>query len=117
MEPVKGEIVRDDSIVRENTGFSEEPLHYPSLSAIQSNSIPFNLVAALDLSDVSVELGQRSVARLRVPFETLCTLLGEGPRKTHGSSLHLLFLRIEEQLGILRCSQDALLPGENPLRH
>ena len=50
--------MRDDSIVRENTGFSEEPLHYPSLSAIQSNSIPFNLVAALDLSDVSVELGQ-----------------------------------------------------------
>lgn len=41
----------DIPLITLKTGNSEQPLHYPTLAAVQ-DSIPFNLVAALECLDV-----------------------------------------------------------------
>ena len=42
----------DIPLITLKTGNSEQPLRYPTLAAVQKDSIPFNLVAALECLDV-----------------------------------------------------------------
>lgn len=49
---MESEDLCDIPLITLKTGNSEQPLHYPTLAAVQKDSIPFNLVAALECLDV-----------------------------------------------------------------